>query len=264
MLQARDIRLSLGHKEILHGVSADFESGKIHAILGPNGCGKTTLIRALTGASPLDSGTVLLDGQSVPAMRPRDIAKKMAVLWQASPIPEGLTVARLVSYGRYARHSWRGPRAQHAVDDAMTQAGIAPLADRLLSTLSGGERQRVWLAAALVQEPEVLLLDEPTTYLDIAHQIDILELVGALNERTGLTVIMVLHDLTQAARYAHRVVVMRNGRIQRTGTPETALTPAAIAEDFDVATWLTHDPQTGELVISPRARTPHTRPDPGR
>ena len=253
MLQARDIRLTLGRREILHGVSADFETGRIHAILGPNGCGKTTLIRALTGASKPDSGEVKLDGMPVVRMRPRDIARKIAVLWQASPAPEGITVARLVSYGRYSYATWRGMNLG-PVDDALEKAGVAHLADRRVSTLSGGERQRVWLATALAQEPEILILDEPTTYLDIAHQSDILDLVRTLNAQGGLTVIMVLHDLTQAARYAHKCLVMREGLIQRVGPPDQALSRQAIAEDFSVDAWITRDPSTGAPVIAPRGR----------
>ena len=139
-------------------------------------------------------------------------------------------------------------------DDALEKAGVAHLADRRVSTLSGGERQRVWLATALAQEPEILILDEPTTYLDIAHQSDILDLVRTLNAQGGLTVIMVLHDLTQAARYAHKCLVMREGLIQRVGPPDQALSRQAIAEDFSVDAWITRDPSTGAPVIAPRGR----------
>lgn len=252
-----DLRLSLGGKQILHGISAEFEAGRIHAILGPNGCGKTTLIRALCGAIRADSGHVLLDEAPVASLSAAAIARRLAVVWQGGQVSGDLTVRRLVGYGRYAHLPWwrlSPPSDDEAVKRAMAATAMTEMADRRVDTLSGGERQRVWLATALAQEPAVLLLDEPTTYLDIAHQIDIMELVRQLNRDQGLTVITVLHDLTQAARYCDRCVVLGDGRVLRTGAPREALSWSGVAEDFDVDAWVTHDPDAEQPVIAPRRR----------
>lgn len=257
ILSTRDLRLNLGGHEILHGINLDFSAHKIHAILGPNGCGKTTLVKGMCGAAKLSQGEVFLDGRPISGLSAAKMARKMALVWQGGHITGDLTVQRLVSYGRYAHLPWwqlRPPTHDHAVEHAMARTGVLPMASRRVETLSGGERQRVWLAAALAQEPELLLLDEPTTYLDIAHQIDILELVRELNQTSGLTVVMVLHDLTQAARYCDDCVVMGDGRVLRQGRPDQALSWAAIAQDFSVDSWVTNDPQGGRPVVAPRAR----------
>ena len=271
ILSARELRLSLGGHEILHGIDLDFEPHRIHAILGPNGCGKTTLIKALCGAAKLSHGEVRLDDQPIRKLSASKLARKMAVVWQGGHTTGDLTVQRLVSYGRYAQLPWwqlRPSSHDDAVERAMTATGVLQMADRRVETLSGGERQRVWVAAALAQEPKLLLLDEPTTYLDIAHQIDILELVRELNQTMGLTVIAVLHDLTQAARYCDRCVVMGDGRILRQGTPGQALSWSAVAQDFAVDSWVTSDPDGKRPVIAPRQRiqarsatTPTHQPD---
>ena len=264
ILSAREVRLNLGGHEILHGISLDFEPHRIHAILGPNGCGKTTLIKALCGATKLSHGEVRLDGESISRLSAAAMARKMAVVWQGGHITGDITVRRLVSYGRYAHLPWwqlRPPAHDQAVEQAMARTGVLPMAERRVETLSGGERQRVWLAAALAQEPQLLLLDEPTTYLDIAHQIDILELVRDLNQTMGLTVIAVLHDLTQAARYCDHCVVMGDGRVLRQGSPDQALSWSAVAQDFAVDSWVTHDPDGQRPVIQPRRRMRDTDPE---
>lgn len=262
ILGVHDLHLNLGGREILHGIDLEFEAHKVHTILGPNGCGKTTLIKALCGAAKPSRGQVQLEGESISRMSSATMARKLAVVWQGGHITGDITVRRLVGYGRYAHLPWwqlRSASQDDAVERAMERTGVLTLAERRVATLSGGERQRVWLAAALAQEPRLLLLDEPTTYLDVAHQIDILELVRELNQTMGLTVVAVLHDLTQAARYCDRCVVMGDGRVLRQGTPEQALSWAAIAEDFAVDSWVTHDPDGGRPVIQPRRRM---RPSP--
>lgn len=256
-LEVKDLWVSLGGRQILHGINLDLEAGAVHGILGPNGCGKTTLIRSMCGAVKPDSGQVLLDGTAIGALSPTALARRMAVVWQGGVISSDITVARLVSYGRYAHTPWwkvNPPDRDEAVVEAMERTHITSLADRRVASLSGGERQRVWIATALAQRPRILLLDEPTTYLDIAHQIDVLELIGELNA-DGLTVVAVLHDLTQAARRCDRVVVMDNGRLLRAGPPVQALDAAAIASDFQVDAWVTTDPQTHAPVIQARHRT---------
>lgn len=253
------LRVTLGGREILRGIDIDFAPGLLHGILGPNGCGKTTLVRALCGAASPDRGVVELDGEPLRAMPASAIARKMAVVWQDGRVTADVTVRRLVGYGRYAHLPWWRPNPasdDQAVTAAMRNTGIEQLADRRVGTLSGGERQRVWIAMALAQQPSVLLLDEPTTYLDIAHQLDVLELIRRLNQEARLTVIAVLHDLTQAARLCDRCVVMGQGAIQCVGTPAEALSQDEIQHNFAVNAWVTHDPDGGRPVIAPRHRVP--------
>ena len=205
-IQAEGLNVTLNGNHILHDVSVNFVPGLIHGVLGPNGCGKTTLLRTLSGALKPQTGEVKLDGNPIKHMPPSALARQLAVVWQGGTAPADITVERLIGHGRYAHQPWwqlSSPKNDDAVALAMEQTGTTKWAKRRVATLSGGERQRVWIATALAQQPTVLLLDEPTTYLDIAHQIDVLDLVAELNQRTGLTVIAVLHDLTQAARYCH-------------------------------------------------------------
>lgn len=256
-VRATGLHVVLGGRPILCDISLTFRPGRVYGIVGPNGCGKTTLIRALSGALKPASGRVLLDGRPIQAMRTSAIARKMAVVWQGGPVPADLTVRRLIAYGRYAHLSWwqlSSSSGDDAVDRAMHSTGVYEMANRRVDTLSGGERQRVWLAAALAQQPTVLLLDEPTTYLDIAHQIDILDLVSSLNRDWNLTVIAVLHDLTQTARLCDECLVLCDGRIVSAGPPDQALSVTGIAEHFEVEAWVTVDPVTQAPVIQPRRR----------
>ncbi|MDO5092753.1 MAG: ABC transporter ATP-binding protein [Propionibacteriaceae bacterium] len=258
-LSTHKLRIALGGRPVLDGIDLDFAAGQLHGILGPNGCGKTTLIRVLCGALRPDEGHVLLNGQPVQSLSPACLARLMAVVWQGGQVSGDLTVRRLISYGRYAHLPWwrLNPSSRDgAVEDAMTATGVAHLAHRRVTSLSGGERQRVWIATALAQQPRVLLLDEPTTYLDIAHQLDVLELVRDLKERAQLTVICVLHDLGQAARFCDRCVVLGDGKIQADGVPTEALSAAQIGRTFAVDTWVTTDPEAGHPVIVPRRRLP--------
>lgn len=272
-LSTHGLRVSLGGQPVLDGIDADFTPGALHGVLGPNGCGKTTLLRALCGALRPDGGEVFLDGRPVRSLSPARIARVMAVVWQGGQVSGDVTVQRLIGYGRYAHLPWwqpNPPRHDAAVEQAMEATGVRHLAHRLVRSLSGGERQRVWIATALAQEPRILLLDEPTTYLDIAHQLDVLNLVRELNERSGLTVITVLHDLGQAARYCDRCLIMRHGRIEVDGIPADALSVKKIERNFAVNAWATTDPESGHPVIVPRRRVsanisaaiPLTREDP--
>ena len=189
-------------------------------------------------------------------MSSRRRGRAMAVVWQNAQAGPDARVADMVGYGRYAHQSWFAARdtgGRAAVEAALDRTGLAPLADRRIGTLSGGERQRVWLAAALAQEPRVLLLDEPTTYLDVAHQLEILDLVRELNDERGLTVVMVLHDLTQTARYCDNAVLMTDGRVRATGAPARALDAETIEQVFGVDTWISADPVSGQPVVVPRS-----------
>ena len=188
----------------------------------------------------------------------------MAVVWQGGQVSGDVTVRRLIGYGRYAYLPWwrLNPSGRDpAIEEAMAVTGVAHLSHRLVASLSGGERQRVWIATALAQQPKVLLLDEPTTYLDIAHQLDVLELIRDLNQRSGLTVITVLHDLAQAARYCDRCVVMGEGRVRTDGVPAEALSAGQIERNFAVNAWVTTDPSAGHPVIVPRHRVSAAPPE---
>lgn len=259
VLSTRSLQVDHGKRTILRDITVDFEEHLVHAILGPNGCGKTTLLRALTGATKLMTGDVTLDGRSVRRMPSRRIARELAVLWQGSPPTGDATVRHLVGLARYTHVPWwslrQGAADRHQVDEAMRRTGVSDLADRIVSTLSGGERQRVWLAAALSQEPRVLLLDEPTTYLDIAHQLEMMDLVRNLNKESGITVIMVIHDLTHAARYADRCIILGDGLVQCDGPPSGALARESIAQHFHVDSWVTRDPETRQRSVQPRHMT---------
>lgn len=244
ILTAHDICVRIDKKIILDGVTMEIPTGKITAIIGPNGSGKSTLLKTLTRSLSAWRGEVQFAGRSITALSPRQLAQQLAVLPQSPQAPPDLTVKNLVEYGRFPhRHWWQSMSFgdEDVVEWAIVQTGLAALAERLLSTLSGGERQRAWIAMALAQKPQVLLLDEPTTYLDICHQTEVLELVKALNADKGLTVGMVLHDINQAARYADHVIVMQGGRVYQAGPPQDIIDRALLREVFQVEAEILYD-----------------------
>ena len=229
-------------------------AGSFTAIVGPNACGKSTLLRVLSRLLPASSGRVVLDGRAIADYPSRQVARRLGLLPQTSIAPEGITVTDLVGRGRFpyqsALRQW-SREDERAVDEAMRTTGIGALADRLVDELSGGQRQRVWVAMVLAQQPPLMLLDEPTTFLDIAHQLEVLELLATLNRTGGRTVVAVLHDLNQAARYASRVVAMREGAIVVTGTPREVFTEALVERIFDLPCRVIDDPVTGTPLIVP-------------
>jgi iron complex transport system ATP-binding protein len=258
---AFDIRgLSAGYP---HGraISVDLdltiERGSFVAIIGPNACGKSTLLRTIARLLPALAGSVLLDGRDIRSRGAKELARELGLLSQSAEAPDGMRVADLIARGRYPH---RRPFAAWSADDeqavrrAMERTSVVELADRPVDELSGGQRQRVWLAMALAQETEVLLLDEPTTFLDITHQLDMLDLFRAINREQGATVVAVLHDLNQAARYADRIVAMRDGEIVGAGMPEEVLTPDVMRRVFDLECTVIADPETGTPMIVPRRR----------
>lgn len=237
-LMARDLSVKIAGKEILHGLSVDIAAGRRTAIVGPNGAGKTTLLRALAGLNRRYAGEIVLDGRELGSYAEKELARVRAILPQERTAAQGLTVEQLVTYGRFAHanlfQTRSDPEDREAIAWAMETAHVSAFAEREVHTLSGGERQRVFLAMALSQRPRLLLLDEPTTYLDVAHQLRVMEIISQLNRIHGMTILMVLHDMAHAMQYADEIVLMQRGRVVHAGTPADVLTEERIADVFGV------------------------------
>lgn len=230
-LTLSDLRLDLSGRAILDGIALDIAPGRVTALIGPNGSGKSTTLRAMAGLVSPDSGGVSLNGTPLPQMSRREIARALAFLPQSPILPEGITVRGLVERGRTPHlGSFRPMTAtdRAVVDRALDRTGLTALAPRRAATLSGGQRQRAFIAMTLAQDTPVLLLDEPTTFLDLPYQIEVLRLVRALNQDSGQTVVMVLHDINLACRFADRVVGIRAGQVLFDGTPEDVVTGASL------------------------------------
>lgn len=261
-LQAQSLSVGYGERLVVSGLDLDVLSGSVTAVIGPNGCGKSTLLRALGRLLPARSGAVVLDGKRIDRTPTREVAKVLAMLPQAPQAPEGLTVAELVARGRHPHQAWYrqwSPEDEAAVASALEMTGMDGLADRTVDELSGGQRQRAWISMALAQGTDLLLLDEPTTYLDLAHQIDVLDLVQRLHREFGRTVVMVLHDLNLAARYADRLVAMKDGRIVVEGPPADVLTEANLLDVFGLDARVVPDPVSDTPLVIPighRHRSP--------
>ena len=256
-LVAHDVHLAYDQRRVVHGVDLAVPPGRVTVIVGANGCGKSTLLRGLGRIMRPVDGHVELEGQDLRRMRPRQVAAVLGLLPQQPVAPEGISVADLVARGRHP-HQGAFRRRNASDDDAVARAlaltDIQELAGRRVEELSGGQRQRVWVAMMLAQDPRIMLLDEPTTYLDIAHQVDLLDLLDELNERRGTTVVMVLHDLNLAARYAHHLVVMSEGRVVREGTPSEVLTADCVREAFGMESRVIEDPVSGSPLVLPLGR----------
>lgn len=236
IIKAQNICVSINDKEIVHNLSLEIPEGKVTAIIGPNGCGKSTTLKALSRILPY-KGSVTFKGNEMSVLSQREFAKSLAILTQSPQAPSDLTVNDLVEMGRFPHRGFLGRGGKddkEHVEWALEQTGVTAMRNRLLNTLSGGERQRAWIAMALAQRPEVLLLDEPTTYLDICHQLEIMQLIGRLNQELGLTVVMVVHDLNHAIMYADHVVVVKEGKLVTSGAPREIITADLLAEVFKV------------------------------
>lgn len=255
ILAAQGVRAGYAAKTIVSDLDLLVARGGITALIGPNASGKSTLLGALSRLVPLQAGSVLLDGADIHAMPTREVARRLGILPQSPVAPEGITVAELVRRGRHPHRRFASTRASDdlIVARALLRTGVADLVDRPVDTLSGGQRQRAWIAMALAQETPLLLLDEPTTALDIAHQVEVLDLLVDLVAE-GTTVVVVLHDLAHAARYASTVVALRDGAIVASGPPADVITADLVAEVFGVQARIIADPDTGAPLVLPRGR----------
>lgn len=257
-LQASNLSLAYDDTLIVEQLNATIVPGEVTALVGPNGCGKSTLLRGLARLLRPQSGHVLLEGQAIHQLPTKELAKRLGILPQAPRAPEGLTVYELVAQGRYPHQGFF--QQWTAADEAVTREAIAitnmvAFADRPLDTLSGGQRQRAWIAMALAQNTPTLLLDEPTTYLDIGYQLEVMELIEKLNHKRRMTILLVLHDLNQAARYSDRMIVLQNGQIVADGDPHSVLTSSLLAEVFNVYAHIVTDPHSGAPVCLPYGTT---------
>ena len=237
----------------LDDVSTSISKGKVTTIIGPNGCGKSTLLSVLSRSNMPKSGTASLENRDLVLFKPKEFAKKLAIVYQQNEVPKDLTVEKLVGFGRLPHKAlWQrnGEDDQNAIDWALSVTNLIEKRHNDLEALSGGERQRVWIAMALAQQSEILCLDEPTTYLDIYYQIELLELVKSLNEEHGLTIVMVLHDINQAIRYSDEIIMMKNGRIIAEGPPREVITKDVIKEVYGVNAVFKEDDELGLYMMS--------------
>ena len=243
MLKINQISVRYEQKQVVHDFSFDVKNGEIVSIIGPNGSGKSTILKAVARMLPYDAGEIQLEGQNMRKLTSKEIAKKLCILSQRNQAPNDITVRNLVCYGRYPHKKWfekLNDDDYAIVDWALEKTNLLHYKDKSIASLSGGESQRAWIAMALAQKPQVLLLDEPTTYLDIAHQHEVLELVRELNQDTGLTVVMVLHDLNQASSYSDKIVVVQNGHRVQIGTPAEVITQQMIASIYNMNAEIQH------------------------
>ncbi|WP_370410409.1 ABC transporter ATP-binding protein [Streptomyces fradiae] len=253
-LTGTGLRLGYGDRLVAEDLDLSIPAGKVTALVGPNACGKSTALRALARLLKPAGGTVHLEGEDIAGLSARDFALRLALLPQTPSAPDGITVRDLVARGRTPHQRWWrqwSSTDEAAVDAALTATGAADLATRSIDELSGGQRQRVWIAMALAQDTPVLLLDEPTTYLDLAHQVDVLELVAELNRVDGRTVVMVLHELNLACRYADHLIAMRDGQVIAAGTPSDVVTPDLVQDVFGLRAAVIDCPVAGTPLVIP-------------
>ena len=256
-LAAHDVTLAYQGNPVAEHLDVAIPDGSFTVIIGPNACGKSTLLRALGRVLRPAGGVVHLDGRDISSLPARKVAQQLGLLPQSSTAPDGITVAELVARGRYPYQGlfrqW-SPRDERVVNESMAATGVADLADRCVDELSGGQRQRVWLAMCLAQETPLLLLDEPTTYLDVAHQVELLDLCAELHETEGRTLVAVLHDLNQAARYATHLIAMRDGAVVAEGDPSEIVTAELVQRVFGLRCRVIEDPESGTPLVVPLAR----------
>ncbi|ARF54656.1 ABC transporter ATP-binding protein [Streptomyces gilvosporeus] len=257
-LAAENVTLAYDQRVIAENLSVAIPDHSFTVIVGPNACGKSTLLRALSRMLRPSAGAVLLDGSAISSQPAKKVARTLGLLPQTSVAPDGITVADLVARGRYPHQGllrqWSA-EDERIVREAMAATGVGQLADRSVDELSGGQRQRVWIAMALAQQTPLFLLDEPTTYLDIQHQIEVLDLCAELHEDQGRTLVAVLHDLNHAARYATHLIAMKDGAVIAEGAPGEIVTAELVERVFGLPCQIIDDPQTGTPLVVPAART---------
>ncbi|MCG8656494.1 ABC transporter ATP-binding protein [Yimella sp. NH-Cas1] len=256
-LEARGLTLTYDKHTVVDALDLALPAGQITAIVGANGCGKSTLLRGLSRVLRPHAGAVLLDGADLRSMHPKQVARRVALLPQQPVAPSGMTVVELVGLGRHPHQSAFRPRTRdddRIVAEALEATATLDLADRLVEELSGGQRQRVWIAMVLAQQTDVLLLDEPTSFLDLAHAVDVLDLVTDLNRERGTTVAMVLHDLNLAARYADELIAVKEGTVVAQGGPAEVITAERVRGVFGLTASIVPDPVTGTPLVVPIGR----------
>jgi iron complex transport system ATP-binding protein len=259
-LETRRLSLAYDGLPILAQLNLIIPTGQITALVGPNGCGKSTLLRGLARLLKPRAGSVYLNGADIFRLPTKAVAQQLGILPQGPVAPEGLTVRDLVAQGRYPYQSWWQPWSledERSVQKALLTTDLSELANRPVDTLSGGQRQRAWIAMLLAQDTQILLLDEPTTFLDLAYQVEVLELLWELNQTQGSTIVMVLHDLNQACRYADHLVALRDGEVMASGTPDVVMTESMVHQVFGLVCRIVPDPVVGTPLCVPLGR--HSR-----
>lgn len=256
-IETKNLSISYGDTQIIHDLDLKIPKGEITVFIGANGCGKSTLLRSIARLLKPKSGSVLLEGKAIAKLSTKEVAKKMAILPQSPSAPEGLTVLQLVKQGRYPHQSWLKQWTEEdekKVNDALAATHLDQLKERTVDSLSGGQRQRAWIAMTLAQDTDIILLDEPTTYLDMTHQIEILDLLFELNETKNRTVVMVLHDLNLACRYAHHIVAIKDQKVFAKGKPEHVINSDLVRNVFGMDCEVTTDPLFGTPLCIPYGR----------
>ncbi len=256
-LQVKDLTLAYDDKIISSNLSLDIPQGKISVILGANGCGKSTLLKALARLLKAKEGSIIIDGKDLASWPSKLLAQKLGLLPQSPVVPEGIRVADLVARGRYPyRKAFQGMSKEdyNKVQEALELMGVSSLAERCVDELSGGQRQRVWIALALAQNPNILLLDEPTTYLDISYQVDILDTLKEINLQKGTTIVMVLHDINLSTRYADHIFALKEGRLIAQGKPKDIIKAELMHELYELNCMIIDDPITLDPLVVPLSR----------
>ena len=254
MIEAKNIKVGYESRTVIEDLSLQINEGEIVSIIGPNGSGKSTLLKSLSKLLKRKNGEVLIVDKSIDLMKTNDVAKILSMVSQQNTSPNDITVKELVYYGRIPHKKWfesRSKEDEEIVNWSLKQTGVLQYADRKLVNLSGGERQRVWLAMALAQKPKILFLDEPTTYLDMCHQLELMELIKDINKKFHMTIVMVLHDLNQASRYSNRVVIMKEGKIVADGKPEEVIVKDIIHYVYNVKCAISKEPICNRAQIYP-------------